>query len=301
MSCGRSLKGQALHPVIDTHLHVWHRSPGHYGWLKPEFGELYDDFPAERVEPDVMSSGVTGAILVQADDTIADSEAMFDASDRYDWIVGVVAWVPLDQPSVAESQLEQWLEHPAFCGIRQLVHDDPRPHVYSLPEVRHTASLLGQAGIPLDIPDAWPRDLGQVVDLASDVSELTVVLDHAGKPPVGRDDVDSWLDTFARLASRENTVVKFSGLHHPERDFSLSGAMAIWEACLDHFGPTRMMVGSDWPITQPYGGYRPTWHTMTQFLSTLSDEERADVSWRTAARVYGQSSRLSSLHTNGGS
>jgi L-fuconolactonase len=126
------------------------------------------------------------------------------------------------------------------------------------------------------------------------------VLDHAGKPPVGATDIDSWLRVFADLARRENSVVKFSGLHHPDRDFSPSGAKAVWEACLEHFGPKRMMVGSDWPITEPYGGYRPTWETMTHFLSTLSDEERADVSWRTACRVYGQSSRLSSLHTDGG-
>ena len=288
-------------PVIDTHLHVWRRSPGHYGWLTPEFGKLYDDFPAERVESDVIASGVTGAILVQADDTIADSEAMFATADQYDWIVGVVAWVPLDRPDDAQAQLEKWREHPTFCGIRQLVHDDPRPNVYSMPEVRRTVSLLARAGIPLDIPDAWPRDLDQVVDLATDVPELTVVLDHAGKPPVGAGEVDAWITAFARLAKRDNSVVKFSGLHHSDREFSPSGAQAIWDACLEHFGPSRMMVGSDWPITEPYGGYRPTWETTKYFLSTLSAPERADVSWRTAVRVYGHSSRLSSLYTDGGS
>ena len=41
------------------------------------------------------------AVLVQADDSAVDTEAMFEVSVAHPEIAGVVAWVPLDRPDVA--------------------------------------------------------------------------------------------------------------------------------------------------------------------------------------------------------
>lgn len=284
--------------MIDTHLHLWERKPGAYSWLVPDFGELYNDFPPDVAEGEVHKAGVGGAVLVQADDTLEDSLYLFDVARRYDWALGVVAWLPLDVPDESSSLLDRYLIEGTLCGVRQLVHDDPRDNFYRLREVYEVAELLVAHSLPLDIPDAWPRDMSQVVDVATEHPGLTVVLDHMGKPPVDSRDFDQWLAVFKAFAASSNTVVKFSGLDHPDRPFTPDGVMHLWEVCLELFGPERMMLGSDWPITVRYGGYQPTWRTLRDLLSRVSIRHRQAIQQDTARRVYGQSKKIAGLTRN---
>lgn len=284
--------------MIDTHLHLWERKPGAYSWLVPDFGELYNDFPPDVAEGEVHKAGVGGAVLVQADDTLEDSLYLFDVARRYDWALGVVAWLPLDVPDESSSLLDRYLIEGTLCGVRQLVHDDPRDNFYRLREVYEVAELLVAHSLPLDIPDAWPRDMSQVVDVATEHPGLTVVLDHMGKPPVESRDFDQWLAVFKAFAASSNTVVKFSGLDHPDRPFTPDGVMHLWEVCLELFGPERMMLGSDWPITVRYGGYQSTWRTLRDLLSRVSIRHRQAIQQDTARRVYGQSKKIAGLTRN---
>ncbi|MGX9899392.1 amidohydrolase family protein [Arthrobacter sp. SA17] len=129
-----------------------------------------------------MDAGVSGAVLVQADDAISDTEFMLAAADRNDWVLAVVGWIPLEHPGEADAALERLGQNPKFSGVRHLVHNDPRDNFLALPEVRESLKLLSAKGLTLDIPDAYPRHLQRAVDLARDLPELTVVLDHLGKP-----------------------------------------------------------------------------------------------------------------------
>ena len=284
--------------LIDSHLHIWQRKAGAYSWLVPDFGALYDDFPPEAANEEVVRARVDGAVLVQADDTLDDALYMFEAAKRFDWALGVVAWIPLDSPDQSAGLLERYLAYETMAGVRQLVHDDPRDNFYRLSEVHEVAELLAAHTLPLDIPDAWPRDLPQVVDLATEHPNLTVVLDHMGKPPVDQKDFAEWLGMFRAFSELPNTVVKFSGLHHPERPFTPEGVSHLWDLCLELLGPTRMMVGSDWPITVNYGGYQPTWHTVHDLLSGVSASDRRAIGGDTALRVYGHSKKIAGLTRN---
>ena len=281
--------------VIDAHLHLWQRSEGAYGWLRPEFGALYDDFDAEQASDEMRAAGVDAAILVQADDTQADAEFMFSVAHSHSWVAGVVAWLPLDKPARASELLSQWSTEPTFCGVRQLVHDDPRPNVYRLAEVAETARLLAAAKVPLDIPDAWPRDLPQIVDLAAAHPELSLIIDHLGKPPVDRLELNRWRATLAQLSAAPNVAVKFSGLHHPQRPFTVDTARELWLTALELFGANRVMLGSDWPITITHGGYQPTWAVMAALLAELNPADRLAVQSGTARRVYQRSVRIREL------
>ena len=185
MDPARTGASSSTQPRLDSHLHLWTLADGQYSWLKPAHGVLYNTFTPAMAQQTLAAAGVQRAILVQADDTAADTEAMLAAAAEHDWIVGVVGWLPLEAPAGAAALLERWQEHAKFCGIRTLIHDDPRPHVLELPTVRESLALLAKAGIPVDVPDAFPRHLGQVADLARALPELTLVVDHLGKPPRG--------------------------------------------------------------------------------------------------------------------
>ncbi|HEX6514820.1 MAG TPA: amidohydrolase family protein [Nocardioidaceae bacterium] len=273
-------------PVIDSHLHVWDLGSGGYDWLRPEHGRLYASFTPEQAARELEATGVARAVLVQAEDSERDTRYLLDVADRFPFVAGVVGWVLLEDPPRAVAQLEDYGRHRAFRGVRHLVHDDPRDDFLQLSSVRESLRLLAERGLPFDVPDAWPRHLAAVADLADALPDLTVVVDHLGKPPRGRPDFDAWARAFREVARRPNTVAKLSGLQTPGAELSASGLRQVWNLALEVYGPSRLMYGGDWPMTVPFGGYALTWQVLSTLVDELTADERAAVLGGTAARVY---------------
>lgn len=274
--------------TVDTHLHLWDLKVSDYAWL-PRGSPLHATFTAARAKAELDAAGVGSAILVQAEDSRRDTEFMLRQAETNPWIRGVVGWVQLDDPDAARRQLDNLLPHPAFRGVRHLVHDDPRADFLSLPEVRRSLALLAQHCVPFDVPDAWPRHLEATVELAAALPTLRIVLDHLGKPPRGdREGFPAWRAGIAALARHPNAVAKVSGLQLPGQPLTATALRPAWETALEHFGPHRLMYGGDWPMTVPHGGYQPTWRVLRELIAELSHAERARVLHGTAAAVYGE-------------
>jgi L-fuconolactonase len=272
--------------VVDSHVHVWDLSGGGYEWLGPQHGELYRSFRPEEAHHELSAAGVDAAVLVQAEDSVRDTEYLLGVADSHDFVAGVVGWVQLDDPALAEEHLDRFAARPAFRGVRHLVHDDPRDDFLSLPSVRRSLSLLPERGLPLDVPDAWPRHLDDVAALAADLPDLRVVLDHLGKPPRGSEDLDAWARALRAVAGRPNTVAKLSGLQVEGQPFTVTALRPAWEVALGAFGPSRLLYGGDWPMTVTAGGYAPTWRVMSALVGELSPAEQALVLGENARSVY---------------
>jgi L-fuconolactonase len=272
--------------VVDAHLHVWDLSSGGYGWLGPQHGALYASFGPEEAECELTRAGVSSAVLVQADDTEADTAYLLDVAERFGFVAGVVGWVQLDDPGRAERQLDGYGSHPAFRGVRHLVHDDPRHDFLDLPEVRRSLQSLAARGLPFDVPDAWPRHLSAVAELATALPGLTLVVDHLGKPPRGRPDFPAWAEALRAVARCPNTVGKVSGLQAEGQPLTASALRPVWEIALEAFGPSRLMYGGDWPMTVPTGEYQPTWQALAELVGELTGSEQAAVLAGTAATTY---------------
>jgi L-fuconolactonase len=277
--------------IVDAHLHLWDLRRSAYSWITPELGPLHTTITAERAHGELTGAGVDRAVLVQAEDSVTDTEFMLATAARHDWVAGVVGWVRLDDPAVAEAQLDRFTADPAFVGVRHLVHDDPRDDFLALPAVRASLGLLAARGLPLDVPDAWPRHLAATGELAAALPELTVVVDHLGKPPHGRADFPQWRAVLADVAARPNTVAKVSGLQVPGVPFTADVLRPAWDAALELFGPDRLIWGSDWPMTLLTSGYAGTWDVLSGLVGELTPDEQGKILAGTAARVY----RLGSL------
>ena len=277
--------------MIDAHLHLWELDGGGYGWLGPQHGALFRTFTAEEAGMELGSSAVRGAVLVQADDTLADTEAMLAVADGNTWVLGVVGWIPLERPAEAEVQLERFAAHPKFRGVRHLVHDDPRDGFLDFVPVRDSLRALASRGLAFDVPDAFPRHLGATVRLARELPELRVVLDHLGKPPLGTgagsEPMAQWRADFRALAAQPNTVAKLSGLHLPGVPYTAAALRPLWEEALDAFGPERLMIGGDWPVSTLGAPYAETIGVLLELLGELSDVEQQQILEGTAVRVYG--------------
>jgi L-fuconolactonase len=243
--------------VIDAHLHLWARGNdgGAYSWLRTAPEALQRDFGPQEARAELDRAGVASAVLVQADDTVADTDYLLTVAAAHPWVHGVVGWLPLDVPGEAAAQLGRRLEQPGFCGVRHLVHDDPRDDFLGLPAVRRSLGLLAKAGLPFDVPDAYPRHLAATAQLAANLPELIVVIDHLAKPPLAdREAYVHWERQLRGCAASANTVAKLSGLRIPGAPYDAAALRPVFETALELFGADRLMYGGDWPMSVPAGG-----------------------------------------------
>ena len=282
--------------VIDAHLHLWNTERLPYEWLqRPENAAINRTFGVEDFRSLAARAGVDRAVLVQAADTAADTEAMFEIASGHPEIAGVVAWVPLDRPDEAAIQLDRLAARPGFAGIRNLIHDQPDPDWLLRPLVGEGLALLEQQGIPFDVISVLPRHLRHVPVLSERYPALRMVLDHLAHPPLGGADPvgpGSWTDAahWGELitAAARNPLVfaKVSGLYPPDPSWTAEDLRGVVEFAFELFGPDRLMFGSDWPVAELGGGYVKMRTELAKLFDQLSAPERDAILGTTATRFY---------------
>lgn len=272
-------------PRIDSHLHVWERGVSDYSWLRPD-DQLFDDFPPAMAAIELASSGVDQAILVQADDTTRDTRFLLDAAEQNDWVSAVVGWVPLVDPAAAARQLDGMADRSALRGVREMIHVAAERDYLARREVIESLTDVASHGLALDIPDAWPGHLHAVPSLADALPELTIVLDHLGKPPASAEDFANWRSLLLDCALRPNVVAKFSGLSGYSNAHGRGAARDVLDLALRAFGAERICWGSDWPVSTAFDDYAGTWSGTLELVSELSANEQREVYFGAAARAY---------------
>ncbi|MCU1417342.1 MAG: metal-dependent hydrolase [Schumannella sp.] len=268
--------------IIDAHLHVWDPGRAEYPWLGPALAPIDRTIRFEEIEPDLVRHGVTGVVLVQAADNSEDTANMFAVADSNPLVVGVVAWVPLDEPDRASAELERLRAHPRLVGIRALVHDRADPDWILRPDVDDGLGVLEAAGVPFDFVTAGRDALAHLPVIAERHPSLSIVLDHLGKPPMDEArSFERWKELLAECAAIPRLSAKLSGLYGPA-----SRVREAADAALELFGPERLMYGSDWPMSEVAGGRDLAWESALAALSGISGPDRNAVLSGTATRVY---------------
>ena len=195
--------------IVDAHLHIWRRSRGDYGWLTPTSGVLWRDYEAEDARTELASAGVAHAILVQAAPTVAESAYLLDLAKARDWVLGVVGWVDLTGEAVGE-ELARLREAGPLVGVRAMLQDIDDPNWMLRNDVGSGLVAVAAAGL---VFDALVRlvHLHSLATLADRHPELQIIVNHAGKPPIGSPS-EGWHADIVRLGARPNVSCKFSGL-----------------------------------------------------------------------------------------
>ena len=280
-------------PVTDAHLHLWDLAASSYAWLAGAPEALRRTVDIDDVREGLEELDVTRVVLVQADDTDEDTAHLQTTArdiEEHAQRTGtgiaradVVGWLPLTDPDAVRDALADPRRTDHLVGVRHLVHDEPDPGFLDLPEVATSLELLAEAGLPLDVPDAFERHMAQVGRVAQRHPGLTVVLDHLGKPPLGDlEAMPRWKTQLAEIAACPNVVAKVSGLATSGNgDFAAAADLA-----LSLFGADRLMIGSDWPIAPTALDLSSGFAPVLAHVRTWEEDAVRAVSRETAARVY---------------
>ncbi|WP_344059715.1 amidohydrolase family protein [Microbacterium pumilum] len=276
--------------AVDTHVHIWDPRLLDYPWLRGadalDAPFLPADFPSVRTER---------VVFVQADCAPAQAldEASWVAGLAPEWpqLAGIVAGADLRSPEL-EQHLDSLSEIGLVVGVRHLLQGEPVERL-SEPALRRGLGALAARGFTFDACIQHPQ-LGALIELLDRIPQLQVVLDHLGKPPVEEgmagDAGRRWSDGIRRLAEREGTFVKLSGLPAETADRAAYEAHAadFLAVALDAFGPERAMLGSDWPVSARVGvGESPlAWTERVRVATSVDAREWDLIAGETGSRFY---------------
>ena len=280
--------------MIDTHHHLWDLSVRSQPWLvgdqpwatEAELAPLRRSFTVADLEAAVAGSGVTGTVVVQVLADPAETADMLATADAGGLVEAVVGWADLTAPDVGD-QIAAYRELPGgdrLAGIRHPLLAEPDPEWLARASVRAGFRSLGAAGLCFGLT-LFSRQLPLAVGAARAVPSLTFVLDHLGNPAADAGVDPSWVAAIGDLGRLDNVVCKLSGAH--TAPVSAARLRPFYEAALAAFGPSRLMFGSDWPVSALTAPYHEIAATYLELIAELSAGEQDAILDGTARRVYG--------------
>jgi len=254
-------------PIIDCHQHLWDLAKFKLNWIKP--GTL---LARSYVMGDYMAAiagtGIKQSIYmeVDVDPTQQQAEADHLVEICKSGTAPTIAAVVSGRPAAAEfaKYVTPFKGSPYIKGIRQVLHGGGTPAGFCLsPEFVRGIKLLGELGLSFDLC-LRPKELSDGAKLAEQCPATRFIVDHCGnadpkaffKPGDPRlnditpdHDADAWRRDIEKLAAQKNVICKISGIvARVPKQWLAEDLAPIVNHCLDSFGKSRVIFGSDWPV-----------------------------------------------------
>ena len=233
---------------IDAHQHFWHYDAARDTWITENMSVLKRDFLPVDLIPELHSNRVDGTIAVQADQSENETEFLLKLAERNPFIVGVVGWIDLLSPHVAD-RLQHFSSNDRLVGFRHIVQAESDDLFLLRHDFIRGLRELQAHGYAYDIL-VYPRQLNAAIELAHRVPELRMVLDHIGKPRIRENLRGTWREQIHALAENPNVLCKVSGLvtEADWQHWTAADCKPYLDIVFEAFGPERLMFGSDWPV-----------------------------------------------------
>ena len=277
-------------PVVDAHHHFWDPETADYPWMTGAYRQLRRAYGPSDLAPLLENNGVTATIVVQARQELDETHSLLELAATTPWVAGVVGWVDLTSPDVAETiaRVRDGDNGDRLVGIRHLVHDEPDPEWLLRDEVLGGLGVVAEAGLVYDLL-VRARELPAATEVARRFPGLRLVLDHLAKPSISTQQIEPWASAIGEIASLPNVTCKVSGLV-TEADWTAwrpADLAPYIGTALELFGADRLMWGSDWPVCTLVAGYSEVYDVTTRILSDLVGEELGWILGGCAAATYG--------------
>lgn len=271
---------------IDTHQHFWVYKPEDYSWIDTSMGALRRDFSPAELEPLLHHAKIDGTVAVEARGHLEETEQLLAIADRTSFVLGVVGWLPLSDPS-APQLLERYATHPKLRGLRHWLGSSHDLDYMFGADLQRGVALLAGTGLSFDLM-LWPPQLASASAFVDRHPNQVFILDHFAKPYIRAGQLEPWRAQLRELARRPNVYCKISGL-------ATEASWQAWrpehltpylDAALEAFTPSRLLFGSDWPVCTLATSYSRWADTITSWAAKLSSAERDRILGGTALEVY---------------
>lgn len=277
--------------TVDSHHHFWDTAKPDYDyyWMTDELMVIQGKRRPQDLRPWIQANGIDRTVIVQTIPSLQETKDFLELAAATDFVFGVVGWVDLTSPSVADTigDLQERPDGKYLVGIRHQVHDEPDPEWLLRDEVIRGIEAVGKAGLTYDIL-VRSRELPAALTTIQTFPQMRFVVDHIAKPNIAEGEVEPWRSRMKPLSSQSNVWVKVSGMI-TEADWyrwTPDDLRPYVQSLLDWFGPRRLMFGSDWPVCTLAGTYSQVYNVAVQAFGDLSDEDRSAVFGGNAIEAY---------------
>lgn len=272
--------------TIDAHQHFWKYNGSDYVWMEDWMSRLKSDHEPRHLKPLMDTVGIDGTVAVQARQMVSETDYLLDLAREHDWILGVVGWFDFSASDLEET-IERYAENSQLVGVRELIHDMADPQ-YAISQTHTNAvRMIGNSHLAYDLL-LRPTHIPSAIKLVDMFPNQRFIVDHIAKPDISGYEIEPWKTRITELAQRPNVYCKLSGMT-TEADidsWTSSGLHPYIDVCLEAFGPSRLMVGSDWPVCTLAGSYETTMAVVLDYLHTLSPSEQLRVFSETCTEAY---------------
>ena len=272
--------------IIDTHHHFWKYNPVEYDWIDDDMKVIRKNFLPEDLKKVIANSGVDGVVSVHARQSVEETKVLLKYAGENEFIKGVVGWLPLADNKFPEI-LEEFAIDKNLKGIRHVVQGEPNPEFILGKDFNRGISILKNYNLVYDIL-IYEHQLPNAIRFVDLHPTQQFVLDHIAKPKIKAGEIDAWEKNVTELAKRENVACKISGMV-TEADFkhwTHEQLQPYFDVILEAFSPKRLMFGSDWPVCLVAVQYNNWLDLVKKQISDFSKDEKDDILYKNAFRIY---------------
>jgi L-fuconolactonase len=275
--------------AIDSHVHFWDPALLRYPWHEGE-PSLQRAYLPEDFAP-LANGSIDAVVFVQADCDPTKSwrevQWVERLAAREPRILAIVAFVDLLFEQGRAAALDAFERSPLVVGVRHNIQGHDAGFALQDAFLRGVQEV-GARGFSFDLCITGEQ-VTEVTELVARCPGTRFVLDHCGKPAIRDDAFEPWAKAIERLASHDGIHCKLSGLLTEARpdQRNVEGVRRYAEHAMRCFGKSRMIYGSDWPVST-LGGGAEVWRAITNELTaSWSEDERRDFYADNAIRFYG--------------
>lgn len=226
-------------------------------------------------------------MLVQAAQTVSETDFLLNLADQDDSIAGVVGWLDMEDANFP-AEFERYRKNPKFVGLRPMLQDIPDDRWILRPNVLAALRVVADADFPFEFL-TYTRHLPFVSQVLESIPKLRAIIDHISKPEIRLHKEEPWKSWINQLARHPNLYCKLSGMitEADHEHWIVDDLRPYIDHVVQCFGFDRVMFGSDWPVCLCAGSYSQVIGAVREVLSSkLTDETEPKLFGRNAIRFY---------------
>lgn len=294
-----------MRKIVDAHHHLWDLTACDYPWLMARgvqrfFGDpapIQKNYLVEDLLDDAASYELEASVHIQVGvapgHELQETAWLQKCSDERGLPSAIVAFCELEQAD-APDRIAAQMQHSRLRGIRQIIgRSDDEDAVTGSGQLIDNAvwqdnlAMLGELGLSFDL-QLTPRQIARVADVLANAPDTPIALCHCGSPwDQSKVGLAAWREGLQLLASLPNVYCKISGLGMFDHDWSVDSIRPIVESCVDIFGPTRCMFGSNFPVDKLHASYSDVWQAFEEITKGLIESDQTQLFGATARAFYG--------------
>lgn len=243
-------------------------------------------YTPDDLRPLLATAGVDATLLVQTWASLAETWAFLELAAQTDFIAGVVGWVDLTYPLVADTlaSLRQSPVGRYLVGVRHRVDREVDSAWLLRADVQQGLAAVQDAGLTFDLA-VGPRELPAALEAVCQWPHLHFVIDHCARPPIAVGALADWVQRLTPFGEQGNVWCKLSGLvTEADRGWQVAELVPVVAQVLTIFGEDRVLFGSDWPACLRVASYLQVKEALEEALG-----DQHVTAW---ANIFGGNARL---------